>query len=50
MISKISIVQIVNKYPKLKKSYLSLNFLKAYFKVIKEIRKENEENLNLFKA
>ena len=38
---KISIVKFVNKYPKMKKSSLSLHFLKNNFKIIKEICHEN---------
>ena len=38
---KISIVKCVNKYPKMKKSSLSLHFLKNNFKIIKEIYHEN---------
>ena len=34
---KISIVKFVNKYPRMKKSSLSLHFLKNNFKIIKEI-------------
>ena len=38
---KISIVKCVNKYPKMRKSSLSLHFLKNNFKLIKEIYHEN---------
>ena len=38
---KISIVKFVNKYPRMKKSSLSLHFLKNNFKIIKEICDEN---------
>ena len=33
---KISIVKFVNKFPRMKKSSLSLHFLKNNFKIIKE--------------
>ena len=36
-----STVEFVNKYPRMKKSSPSLNFLKNNFKVIKEICREN---------
>ena len=36
-----SIVEFVNKYPRMKKSAPSLNFLKNNFKVIKETCREN---------
>ena len=38
---KISIVKFVNKYPRTKKSSLSLHFLKNNFKMIKKIGHEN---------
>ena len=38
---KISIVKVVKKYPRMKKSSLSLHFLKSNFKIIKEICHEN---------
>ena len=38
---KISIVKFVNKYPRMKKSSLSLHFSKNNFKVIKDIWHEN---------
>ena len=38
---KISVVKFVNKYPRMKKSSLSLHFLKNNFKIIKEICHEN---------
>ena len=37
IILKINIAQLINKHPKIKNSSLSLNFLKYYFKLIKEI-------------
>lgn len=43
MIFKINIVKLANKYLKLKNSLLSFNFVKTYFKDIKEICKENSE-------
>ena len=36
-----SIVEFVNKYPRMKKSAPTLNFLKNNFKVIKETCREN---------
>ena len=41
IIFKINTVKLINKYPKVKNSSLSLNFLKKYFKLIKEICEEN---------
>ena len=38
---KINTVKLINKYPKVKNSSLYLNFLKKYFKLIKEICEEN---------
>ena len=38
---KTSIVKFANKYPRMKKSSLSLHFLKNNFKIIKEICHEN---------
>ena len=38
---KISIVKFTNKYSRVKKSSLSLPFLKNNFKMIKDIRHEN---------
>ena len=38
---KISIVKFKNKYSRVKKSSLSLPFLKNNFKMIREIRREN---------
>lgn len=43
IIFKINIVEMVNKYPKLKNLLLSRNYMKTYFKDIKEICKENAE-------
>ena len=42
---KISIVKFVNEYPRMKKSSLSLNFLKNNFKIMKEICHENASEL-----
>ena len=42
---KISIVKFVNEYPRMKKSSLSLNFLKNDFKIMKEICHENASEL-----
>lgn len=41
MVFEISIVKSLNKYPKIKKSSLSLQFLKSNFKIIKIIWHEN---------
>ena len=41
MVFKISIVIFLNNYPKMKKSLLSLHFLKNNFKIIQQICKEN---------
>ena len=41
MVFKIYIVKFLNNYPKMKKSSLSLHFLKNSFKIIKEICHEN---------
>ena len=38
---KTSIARFINKYPRMKKSSLSLHFLKNNFKIIKEICHEN---------
>ena len=45
MVSKIGIVRFLEKYPKIKKSSVSLHFLKNNFKVIKGICKENASEL-----
>lgn len=39
---KIKVVKILEKYPRLKSSSLSLNVFKSYLKVKKEVRKENK--------
>ena len=41
IIFKIYIVRLIDKYAKIKNSWLSLHFLKIYFKMIKEICEEN---------
>ena len=41
IIFKINIVKLINKHAKIKNSSLSLNFLKYYFKMIKETYEEN---------
>lgn len=38
---KINLIKMLDKYLKLKKSLLSLNFLKDYSKTMKEIYKES---------
>ena len=43
---KISVVKFLNKYPKMKRSSLSLQFLKNNFKMIKEIYHEIASDLN----
>ena len=42
MMFKINMVKLIGKYPKLKYWLLSLHFMKNYFKLIKEICKEND--------
>ena len=53
IIFKMNIVKVINKHPKIKNSFPSLNFLKNYFKLIKKICEENaskfEQIKNLFK-
>lgn len=39
---KTKVVKILEKYPRLKSSSLSLNVFKSYLKVKKEVRKENK--------
>ena len=39
---KIKVVKILEEYPRLKSSSLSLNVFKSYLKVKKEVRKENK--------
>ena len=41
IIFKIHIVKFIDKHPKIKKSSLSLHFLKNYFKMIKKLCEEN---------
>ena len=41
MVFKVSIVKFLNSHPKMKKSSLSLHFLKNNFKIFKEICREN---------
>ena len=41
MVFKMNIVKLLNKYQKLKKQRQSLDFMKNYFKIIKEICKGN---------
>ena len=43
IIFKINIVKLVDKYPKMMTSSITLNFLKSYYKDIKNICKENQE-------
>ena len=38
---KINIVKLIDKYPKLMKSSMTLGFLKNYYKEIKQICNEN---------
>ena len=44
MIFKINIVELVDKNPKIMASSKTLNFLKSYYKDIKNICKENQED------
>ena len=47
---KIALVKLINNYPKIKNSSLSLHFFKKHLKMIKEICKENaSEFKNFFK-
>ena len=43
IIFKINIFKLIDKYPKLMKSSITLSFLKNYFKDIKQICKESSE-------
>ena len=43
IIFKINIVKLVDKYPKMMTWSITLNFLKIYYKDIKNISKENQE-------
>ena len=42
--NKKNIIQLVGKYPKMMKGSVTLNFLKIYYKDIKNVCKENEED------
>ena len=42
--NKKNIIQVVGKYPKMMKASVTLNFLKIYYKDIKNVCKENEED------
>ena len=41
---KMNIVKLVDKYPKIMTSLVTLNFLGSYYKDIKNICKENQEH------
>ena len=43
IIFKINVFKLLNKYPKLKNSSVTLSFIKNYFKDIKEIYKGSSE-------
>ena len=43
IIFKINIAKLLNKHPKILTSLITLNFLKSYYKDIKNICKENQE-------
>ena len=43
IIFKINVFKLLNKYPKLKNSSITLSFIKNYFKDIKEICKRSSE-------
>ena len=45
MVFKISIVRFLNNYPKVKKSSLSLHFLRNNIKIVKEICQENASEI-----
>ena len=42
---KIGIIQFIHDYPKMKKSSISLRFLKNNFRLIKEVWKEHTSEL-----
>ena len=42
--NKKNIIQLVGKYPKMMKASVTLNFLKSYYKDIKNVCKENQED------
>ena len=44
---KLNLLKLLDRYPKLKKSSLILNFQKNFFKTIKEVCKENKNEFNL---
>ena len=46
IIFKINIVKLIDKYPKMMASSITLNFLKSYYKNIKNICKETQEDFN----
>ena len=45
IVFKIALVKLINSYPKIKKSSLSLHYFKKYMKTIKEICKESASEL-----
>ena len=45
MVFKISIVRFLNNYPKVKKSSLSLHFLRINIKIVKEICQQNASEI-----
>ena len=45
MVFKISIVRFLNNYPKVKKSSLSLHFLRNNIKIVKEICQQNASEI-----
>ena len=45
---KVKLVKVLEKYPKLKKSSLSLNFMKNYMKSTKKVCKKKVMNWNGF--
>ena len=46
IIFNINIVKLVNNYPKIMTSSITLNFFKSYYEDIENICKENQENFN----
>ena len=46
IIFKINVFKLLGKYPKLKKSSVTLSFMKNYFKDIKQIAKKIQASLN----
>ena len=43
---EIYLIKLINKHPKIKNASVSLNYLKNYFKLIKEICEKNTDEFN----